>query len=419
MTSRIGISLGSLAACLVLGLLGTSTCHGSGDGSFVGGLGGSAGEKSSSPNDTGGRPGGGDAGASSSGGSGAGGSKNGSTPCLDADDCGGSRPVCHPDRRTCVECVVADDCEGAALCQGNACKQTSACSNSLQCDPGLVCVKDAPEDSEGLCLECGTAADCGDDGVCVDFTCRTACASDAQCTPMGLLCDLNNGYCTECVDASACGDNEFCDAGECAPQVCTPGATSCVGEGVATCNALGSGFGPPQGCGDYPCTVQDGVAACSFPPTNAPPNAVNTNGDFSAGGTGWTVEPAGGGGTKVPANPTGGRVCANGESFLLGWPADPADAALLEGGQSYTLRVRAETTGAGSNSLILKVGRPVAPFTDYLVEEYTQISGTANITESFVAPSSVNAGIALTLSAFAGVELCVTDIWLVRNNDDG
>jgi hypothetical protein len=157
-----------------------------------------------------------------------------------------------------VACVSSTDCPDNNDCVGNTCKPYTPCKNSLDCPQSQVC-----NTNVGRCVQCVGAADCAADQTCAGNTCRSKCASDNDCTKMGLLCDLGKGYCVKCVGATDCKQEEYCFEGTCAPDVCAAGSSMCQSNAVVTCRADGSGFGGPSACSaQQVCVAAQGTAAC-------------------------------------------------------------------------------------------------------------------------------------------------------------
>lgn len=187
---------------------------------------------------------------------------------LDAD-CEEFGQVCAGFRRICVDCDETSDCDTGEVCVRDSCEARSPCEDSLDCPTtDLVCVSGeggpgpGPGAGEGLCLECESDADCDEEEGCTDNVCVRACASDKDCTPLGLLCDFDSGTCAECFGGARCDDGEYCADGTCVDAVCTPGDTVCFGNGISACNEMGSGYGDVDPCFDGACDVVDGEATC-------------------------------------------------------------------------------------------------------------------------------------------------------------
>lgn len=334
--------------------------------------------------------------------------------CKSDKTCASEGKLCDQKRQVCVACILPSDCGEGALCVDSECVSVTHCQSSLQCGTDRVCVK-APGAADGACFECGRKEDCASDQVCANNTCVLACASDKACAPSGELCDIAAGYCAECVGTAGCSGSEYCEKNTCHEKVCTPGVNSCLGNDVVTCNAVGSGYEPPRSCGNYPCENGAEGGAGSYPPSVAPPNALNKNGDFAAEGTGWSVQR---GVVSSPAMPVDGQICATGSQTLqLGWPADPADSALLTLGAAYTLKFRSVTARNAVSfpvvSITAKVGAPIKPFTTYGFKSFTPADGLTENEFSFVMTQpTTSAGINLTLQVNQAT-VCVSDIWLV------
>jgi hypothetical protein len=194
---------------------------------------------------------------------------DGPTICQNDEDCGELDQVCAQFRRVCVDCVNNFDCGEGEVCVRNECEMRGTCDDSLDCPSiDLICVETGgdpgpgPGASQGLCLECAGTEDCGEEESCVDNVCVRGCASDKDCTPLGLLCDFESGSCVECLNSSRCAEGEYCGDGTCLEAVCTPGESVCIGDGVATCNDAGSGYGEVDSCFNGTCEIVDGEADC-------------------------------------------------------------------------------------------------------------------------------------------------------------
>jgi hypothetical protein len=95
----------------------------------------------------------------------------------------------------------------------------------------------------GRCVECVADADCDTGKRCASSMCRTACTSDRQCTPQGLLCDHALGLCTPAGGfggATGAGGTIAGGAGGTAPGG-TFGSGGDSGTGGATGGAAGAG----------------------------------------------------------------------------------------------------------------------------------------------------------------------------------
>jgi pectate lyase len=97
-------------------------------------------------------------------------------------------------------------------------------------------------------VACLTDADCVDATLtCVASACRTKCASDRTCTPLGLLCDLSSGSCVRCIVSADCPTRQSCQANACgaggAAGAGGTGAGGAGGSGTGGAGAGGSGTG--------------------------------------------------------------------------------------------------------------------------------------------------------------------------------
>ncbi len=120
------------------------------------------------------------------------------------------------------------------------------CVNSLDCELDEVCDR-----TVGMCVDCLSDADCDLADECIGRSCRPACDSDMDCTPLGLLCDLGRGRCVECVLPGDCSAGTLCRDGACVPGCetnsdCAPLGQECdtsVGRCVPPAGTGGSGGG--------------------------------------------------------------------------------------------------------------------------------------------------------------------------------
>lgn len=276
-------TLGRLALAVSLGLAASAACGG-GSEMTTDATAGAAGSGGTPPIATGGTTsstGGTTAEAgSSSGGNGTAGEGGGAPEeplpgdgvavCEEDEECQALGQVCAGFRRVCVDCVNSGDCEDDEVCAHGACEARPTCEDSLDCpSTDLVCVPRGggepgpdPGPQQGLCLECESGADCEEDESCVDNACVRGCDSDKDCTPLGLLCDFDTGSCVDCLDSSGCADGEYCSDGTCLEAICTPGESVCLGNGVSTCNEVGSGYGEADTCFGGTCEASDGEATC-------------------------------------------------------------------------------------------------------------------------------------------------------------
>ncbi len=205
--------------------------------------------------------------------------------CAGDDPCTGPLPTCDEERGYCVGCLVDDDCPANSVCGGDTCvffcEGDDACASGERCNLGT-----------GACAvpDCEGDADCPGGFNCDGFACVPI--DDVVCTPEEATCqgntlvvcsrdgtsetrtpcdagdrcvsDADGAECREVICAPSergCLDNDTrylcdstgttrttadCEAGEvcldgsCTSTVCTPNATRCSGDSLATCNALGT-----------------------------------------------------------------------------------------------------------------------------------------------------------------------------------
>ncbi len=395
---------------------GAPAASGSSSGGANGGIssGAVAGSDASGGNSSGGNSSGGTAGGgNSSGGTaggGTGGVLSGATPCLSDDACASEGLFCLEGNRVCVECTSDSECAAGTWCDREQCVPFEACTGDEQCGGATpICYENAS--SGARCVPCFGNTGCPEGEACYAEYCAPICSDHVDCAARGQVCHLAGGYCTECYLDVGCDADEFCNLRVCRPLRCTPGETRCLGGQIVTCETYGSGYFAATSCGAYGCTMAAGEAVCDFPVSAPPADALNSDGNFAAGGGDWHQN---GGAVQL----TSGMVCTTGEGAVeLGWPVDVADAALLTYQQTYTLQFRTslvlqETWGFGS--LDVKVGGPAEPYVEYFSQLDIVISeGVQDYSYSFTMQEPTgSAGIVLTLVA-AAAEFCVDEIWLV------
>lgn len=138
-------------------------------------------------------------------------------------------------------CTFNIQCGKNKLCIAGQCAATVPCASDKQCTAvGLVCNAAA-----GHCVACLTAADCAADQACKANQCLAPpapCASSKQCAT-GLVCDPALKVCVECAAAADCGQGFACIDTVCALPVCQAGAESCASPTLRkVCKGDGSGY---------------------------------------------------------------------------------------------------------------------------------------------------------------------------------
>jgi hypothetical protein len=117
-----------------------------------------------------------------------------------SDDSGSDVPVaCTSDK----QCTTRGQ-----LCVQGTCTLVEKCQDSLDCSTGKVC-----DPMTNRCVECTIDADCAADQLCDQGICRAKCASDADCSALGLLCDTAAGHCVACPATASCQTASPIDAG--------------------------------------------------------------------------------------------------------------------------------------------------------------------------------------------------------------
>ncbi|MEZ4447981.1 MAG: choice-of-anchor L domain-containing protein [Nannocystaceae bacterium] len=161
--------------------------------------------------------------------------------CNDDTDCQG-QTYCDVDSNTCKGCLVDGDCSLGTVCQGGEC--IPGCNDNQPCQGGLACCT-------GECVDPLVDLDnCGGCGIpCDAFPNADPLCDMGQCLLGACVgnfqnCDGNNANGCENNGACACnpGEQIACYSGD----EDTKNVGICK-EGVATCNAQGTEFGPCVG----------------------------------------------------------------------------------------------------------------------------------------------------------------------------
>jgi hypothetical protein len=148
------------------------------------------------------------------------------------DGCGGS----------CGTCQIARACSDDRVCVA------VPCASSKDCPSGSVC-----HSAEGLCVDCVNDEDCPQEERCTGaHACQpvVGCASDKDCTLLGLLCDKEQGLCVDCLLASHCLPEEYCSLQSCVPDECLGLTAVCEGDVVLRCLEDGSRWEEEKICSE-------------------------------------------------------------------------------------------------------------------------------------------------------------------------
>ncbi|MBM4371669.1 MAG: hypothetical protein FJ098_08445, partial [Deltaproteobacteria bacterium] len=214
-------------------------------------------------------------------------------PVCDSDkDCKDQDGVCDKDQGLCADCVAHEDCPPVYHCKAGACVLDLCAAGVLSCQEGAIVGCNATGDAFEVQTVCAEGQVCKEEGVaaaCLDPVCPAGeawcdeegharlCAPDGlsflldqDCIAEGLVCEagacaavicepgtegcdavgLGREECSPlgtawlpvpCPEASFCQPNPDLGTSLCVPQVCSPGAATCLGSLAATCNANGSG----------------------------------------------------------------------------------------------------------------------------------------------------------------------------------
>jgi len=185
------------------------------------------------------------------------------TQCSSKSDCS-TEPVCDTTRAVCVQCTKDTDCSTGQDCNANKCVAVAICKNNGDCSSNLC------DTANGRCLECLVDSHCSASNVhCLRNFCRPACASNADCAPLGMVCDTSNKVCMQCMTSKDCPASWYCLMNACVPDVCDSTQSACNGTSVAGCGTDGDVFDNFTSCtASKPCTVRGAVATCGGVPVN-------------------------------------------------------------------------------------------------------------------------------------------------------
>lgn len=215
---------------------------------------------------------------------------------------------------TVVACVTPADCADGNPCTNDVCT-TGVCSNpnnSVSCSDGLFCTTNdtcsggvcvggasgCPElcdETNNICVECLTAANCNDGVSCTQDTCESgACsniANDALCNDGlfcngtescnvlsgctstgnpcsgGDFCDETMNACVECLTAAHCNDGVSCTVDTCVSGACSNVTNDSLCDdglfctGIETCNAGAGCSSSGNPCGN-PLLCDEGTNHC-------------------------------------------------------------------------------------------------------------------------------------------------------------
>ena len=189
-------------------------------------------------------------------------------------------------------CNARKSCADGLFCSGGRCRTRDTarpddgCSTHDDCEFGEYCA------SNGACVTCLNDTHCSE-GVCrSDGTCgpQERCSSDADCAAAGKVCDPSSGNCVPCVIDGHCADGEICREFECVQDTGNGGGTDDGGGGAPTCSSqadctpIGKVCDTSVGvCVD--CESRDDASATFICPSDYTCSAGTCTPDSSGGGT--------------------------------------------------------------------------------------------------------------------------------------
>jgi len=139
------------------------------------------------------------------------------------DACDSCPTLPNPDQMgLCVQCLTNDQC-GNDICDVGLCVP---CTATSQCTGGRTC-----NTALGVCVACVTDPDCGDaTKACLAGVCTPKCTLDTQCP--GGVCDA--GVCVQCRGTADCPINQYCDQHVCSAKCTSSGQCA----GARTCDLV-------------------------------------------------------------------------------------------------------------------------------------------------------------------------------------
>lgn len=238
-------------------------------------------------------------------------------PCGSGNDCptGWSCQSgnCTPVSFRCEGCVTAG-CGQNQACNPNdnsciaATPRCGSCGNDWECGEGSAC-------HAGVCQKRCAGATCPDGGACAANAggvevCQTACEEQCEpaCGPSAPIC--SEGRCVQCEDASDCGNGQQCDvaSGTCSGGGECSGTTPILWQGQCVQCTDNSHCAQGESCNQSTHTCASGQCASCAPPYPACVQIGNdsycvqcsTDEDCGVGGTCNTTSYACEGGTTNP-----------------------------------------------------------------------------------------------------------------------
>lgn len=234
------------------------------------------------------------------------------TPCKSDKQCADLGLVCDGGAGVCVECLSSSDCGNDGACKAHHCVAKPAkCASSKDCGAAMVCDK-----ANQVCVECATDGDCDFGAVCVETVCAlTICLpGQTECSDALTLrtCAEDGQAWTE----ATCPPDTKCEAGACLQLVCEPGQKSCQGNAVATCNSTGTDFNSVEPCpGNQFCANGECESgACTAGAIQCQGGQVAT---CLPDGSGWSLAPCPSGKTCA-AGTCAPKICAPAQASCKG-----------------------------------------------------------------------------------------------------
>jgi hypothetical protein len=165
-------------------------------------------------------------------------------PCTLDSQCGPSQTcfngVCN--QNVCFQTVLNFNggCTGGTICQNELCTPFGmTCGSNQDCFGGeLTCVN-------GICSQCGSNADCGNNGVCAGGVCFPNCSGITGACSSGTMCVADfccppGNYPSHCTNTNQCNKGQLCVGNSCTCGKGSYGAICTTNADCASGSCLGS-----------------------------------------------------------------------------------------------------------------------------------------------------------------------------------
>ena len=145
-------------------------------------------------------------------------------------------PYCKASTSTCVNCL-----ENAHCTTTTASKCDTSSNNCVPCTNNLDCSHlSATKCIGGVCKQCQSSSDCGDNKVCAPDNNCVACTDGKIKSGNDCVCPVGtydvNGVCEECTSNNHCGLQQTCVSNDCVDLICDSGKRLVAMDHECKCN---------------------------------------------------------------------------------------------------------------------------------------------------------------------------------------